>query len=137
MSSGSGILSASGTQFKNLTYDLQSKFTNLLTNEPWCIGLLLKPLRYHFGKYTLSLIGWRRRIANATRKATAKRMFIPAATPMSWNEAILSLWQTNWTSCQNRGIVKDKRDGANHNLYTMTCELKVLYTILKSNVLGI
>jgi hypothetical protein len=89
INSGSGILSAAGIQFRNRMYVDISALTNLEKTVPRCLGLLLVPLRYHFGKYTLSLIGCILRTANARRKPSADSMFIPAETPMSANEPIL------------------------------------------------
>ena len=88
INSGSGICSAAGIQFRNRIYVDRSALTNLEKPAPVCLGVLLVPLRYHFGKYTRSLIGCILRSANARRKPKADNMFIPAATPMSLREPI-------------------------------------------------
>jgi len=94
ISSGSGIFSAAGIQFRNRIYVDKSAFTNFEKTVPNCLGLLLVPLRYHFGKYTRSLIGCILRTANARRKPTADSMFSPAETPISVREPISLLWDS-------------------------------------------
>lgn len=124
--SASGMLKAAGIQLRNLKYVLKSKLTNLLTRAPERVGLPLIPLRYHLGKYTLSLIGWSRRRAKATRNAKADKMLMAAEIPISWRDAIFRpLWSRKDLLMNNRTRVR-----AGQSYTTILCYKSIFNTVL-------